>query len=243
MPKETYIFQRIEKKYILTEEQKSQLFSAISSKICGDEFGKSTICSAYFDTPDYRLIRNSIDAKAYKEKLRLRSYGSADPDGYVFLELKKKYKSVVYKRRISLKYSDAMDYIYKGIKPQDSQIMREIDYSMRFYGYPQPRSVISYEREAFFVNDLPALRITFDTNVRYRNENLELTHPTDGKLILPRDITIMEIKTDGSMPIWLSRELDRCDILPSSFSKYGRAYLEFSRAKNSPDMTPGYALV
>lgn len=243
MPKETYIFQRIEKKYILTEEQKSQFFSTIEPKICGDEFGRSTICSAYFDTPDYRLIRNSIDAKAYKEKLRLRSYGSADPDGYVFLELKKKYKSVVYKRRISLKYSDAMDYIYKGIKPPDSQIMREIDYSMRFYGYPQPRSVISYEREAFYVKDLPALRITFDTNVRYRNENLELTYPTDGKLILPQDITIMEIKTDGSMPLWLSHELDRYQILPSSFSKYGTAYREFSKEKIGPAMTPGYVLV
>ena len=50
--------------------------------------------SLYLDTPSWRLIRDSIHAGAYKEKLRLRSYGKPNPESLVFLEIKKKYKGV-----------------------------------------------------------------------------------------------------------------------------------------------------
>lgn len=230
----TYTFRRIEKKYLLSRDTFNAFFSGIRNRIVGDEYGKSTICSAYLDTPDYRLIRNSIDADDYKEKLRLRSYGKASENGTVFLEIKKKCGGVVYKRRICTQYSTAIDYIVNGIPLPDSQIQREIDYAMCFYGKPQPMSVICYEREAYFVSELPALRITFDTNVRCRLNSTALTDPPDGTLLLPDGTVIMEIKTDGAMPLWLTGTLDRCGIMPHSFSKYGTAYRQLIASKRTP---------
>ena len=125
-----------------------------------------------------------------------------------------------------MKLAEAMDYINGGAKPPDSQIMREIDHAMRFYSHPKPAVMISYERDAFFVRDLPALRITFDSAVRYRDTDLDLTHGSYGKTLLDDPFSLMEIKTDGAMPLWLSHALDELKIYPTSYSKYGKAYLD-----------------
>lgn len=223
------IFRRIEKKYLLTEAQRRELMERIREHLQPDEYGRSTVCSLYLDTPDWLMIRNSIDATTYKEKLRLRSYGTPGPDSRVFLELKKKYQGVVYKRRVALTERQAEAYLRSGIKPFDSQIFRELDYAMRFYHNPRPAVALSYEREAFTVPAVPNLRLTFDTHVRYRTAELSLTAGTAGKEILPEDTVILEIKTDGAMPMWLSRALDDCGIHPASFSKYGTAYRDLCR--------------
>ena len=224
MGQDIFIFKRIEKKYILTREQHKTLFSIIKGRLSSDKFPKNTICNIYLDTSDFFMIRNSIEATAYKEKLRLRSYGTPDETGKVFLEIKKKYKGVVYKRREAMTLAEAMRYIDNGIKPFDSQIMREIDYMMFFYNKPKPAIVLSYEREAYFASDDPSLRITFDTTPRFRTDDLMLEHGSLGREILPLNNVLMEIKTNGAMPLWLAHALDECGILPTSFSKYGTAY-------------------
>lgn len=222
--KDILIFRRVEKKYRLTPAQKDALLQEVQSHLTPDAHGRSTVCSLYLDTPEHLLIRNSIDARVYKEKLRLRSYGTPAPDEHVFLEIKKKYKGVVYKRRVIMTLQEAMAYIGGGEKPLESQIMSEIDYAMHFYRQPKPAMLIAYEREAYFDRDLPSLRLTFDTNVRYREHDLHLDHGHHGTLLLPDDTILMEIKTDGAMPLWLARALSHCGILPTSFSKYGTAY-------------------
>jgi len=229
-------FRRIEKKYLITETQRRELTDRIGEKLQPDEYGRSTVCSLYLDTPDWLMIRNSIDATAYKEKLRLRGYGTPGPDSRVFLELKKKYRGVVYKRRVALTERQAEAYLRSGIKPYDSQIFRELDYAMRFYRGPRPAVVLCYERQAFTAADVPDLRLTFDTRVRYRTDDLRLTAGTAGKEILPEDTVILEIKTGGAMPLWLTHALDACAIRPSSFSKYGTAYRDLCRTGEiSPD--------
>lgn len=224
MPSDIFIFKRVEKKYFLNPQQVDMLMSKIGCFVVPDSHGESTICSLYLDTPDNLLIRNSIDAKAYKEKLRLRSYGTPDKTDKVFLEIKKKLNGVVYKRRVALPLGDAMEYIISLEKPFDSQIMREIDYAMKFYNHPLPKMMVAYKRMAYFAEDIPGLRITFDSEVRYRTTDLELDSGDNGTKILPDDVIIMEIKTGGAMPVWLSRALDECEIFPTSFSKYGTAY-------------------
>ncbi|MBQ8524004.1 MAG: polyphosphate polymerase domain-containing protein [Clostridia bacterium] len=219
-----YIFKRIEKKYRLTDEKKALLMSRISDRLIPDVHGVSTVCNLYLDTPSFLLIRNSIDAVSYKEKLRIRSYGVPTADSKVFFEIKKKLKGVVYKRRISMKRDTALDYVKSGVKPVTGQIMDEIDWAMRYYENPMPRVALFYEREAFTVRDEDALRITFDTGVRYRTDELCDPHDSRGKTIIPDDVTIMEIKTGGAMPLWLSHILDEIQIFPSKFSKYGTAY-------------------
>ena len=120
-------FKRIEKKYLLSEIQYEALFRRIGSHLKPDEYGRSAVMSLYLDTPDYRIIRHSIEAADYKEKLRLRSYGTASADSTVFLELKKKFGGVVYKRRAAMTLTEAERYLRTGVKPFESQIMSEID--------------------------------------------------------------------------------------------------------------------
>ena len=69
------IFKRYEYKYLLTREQKELLQNVMEEYMIPDEYGRSTICNLYFDTPQYLLIRRSIENKVYKEKVRLRTYG------------------------------------------------------------------------------------------------------------------------------------------------------------------------
>jgi len=232
------IFRRVEKKYLLTQQQRRELLDRIGDHLKADAHGRSTVCSLYLDTPDWLLIRNSIDATTYKEKLRLRSYGTPTTESRVFLELKKKYRGVVYKRRVAITERQAEAYLQSGIKPFDSQIFRELDYAMRFYHNPKPAVVLCYEREAYTVPDAPNLRLTFDTDVRYRRTDLSLTAGAAGKEILDRDTVILEIKTDGAMPLWLSRALDECGIRPASFSKYGTAYRDLCRCEVNPNRQP-----
>ncbi len=238
-----YIFRRVEKKYRVTQQEKDALLSEIGSYLTPDPHGRSTICSLYLDTPDFLLIRNSIDARTYKEKLRLRSYGTPSGESKVFLEIKKKFKGVVYKRRVSMTLKQAEEYIVGGICPESSQIMDEIEYAMNFYRRPKPRVLIAYERDAYFVENTPTLRLTFDSKIRYRAEDLFLEHGTEGEKILPDGEYILEIKTDGAMPLWLSHALAKCNILPSSFSKYGNAYRESYLEKRKPKGIKEYATV
>lgn len=232
-----YIFRRVEKKYRLKTALCSEFLEEIMPYLRPDEYGKSTVCSLYLDTPDRVLIRNSIDAKGiekttYKEKLRIRSYGNATAETKVFLEIKKKYKGVVYKRRERTTWEKALRYLETREKPLQSQIMEEIDYAMTYYGHVAPAMYVACEREAYVVKDMPHLRITFDTMVRARDTHLSLAEGCDGDLLLPADEVLMEIKTDGAMPLWLAHALDKYRIFPTSFSKYGTAHLRSLTPEN-----------
>ena len=225
------VFERTEKKYILTLSQRNALLRKISEYIKPDEYGESTVNSLYFDTDDDRLIRTSLDKPLYKEKLRLRSYSTPRRDSNVFLELKKKFNGVVYKRRETLNYESAMQYIYNGDFPTDSQIMREIDWTMNFYSGLRPKMFIAYDRTAFYSKTDRELRITFDRNPRFRTDNLDLAKGSRGERILSPDLCIMEVKALKSMPLWLSRALNDLKIFPGSFSKYGTAYTTVMQRK------------
>ena len=228
------IFKRIEKKYLLSEAQQEALFQRIGAHLRPDEYGRSTVLSLYLDTPDHRIIRNSIEAVDYKEKLRLRSYGTARAGSTVFLELKKKYGGVVYKRRAAMTLTEAERYLRTGIKPFESQIMSEIDWAMRLYGRPKAAMLIACEREAWFDEEHPDLRLTFDRDIRCRESELRLDRGSAGMRLLPRDTVLLEIKTAGAMPLWLADALDAERILPGSFSKYGEAYLRTLEEKKHP---------
>lgn len=227
------IFKRYEKKYLLNKTEYEKLMSLIRDKLVPDEHGENTLCSLYLDTPDFLLIRNSIEAVSYKEKLRLRSYGVPGQEKTLFFEIKKKYKRVVYKRRVSMTPAMAAEYIESGVMPFDSQIMREIDYLMKFYRQPKPNICILCEREAFFAEESAEVRLTFDKNLRYRYGFPTADNIGEGYPILDNDKYILEIKTPGAMPLWLARALSECKIYPRSFSKYAHAYYDImEREKN-----------
>lgn len=218
------VFERVEKKYLLNKTKYLKLMEAFEPIMQKDDYGLHTISNLYFDTEDYRLIRTSLEKPVYKEKLRLRSYGKTDADSPSFIEIKKKYNKIVYKRRISMPYKYSLSYLTEGEKNfEKNQISEEIDYFLNLYK-PQPKVFIAYDRTAYFAKEDPKLRITFDTNMRFREVMLDLSKGSFGIPIIGNDYYLMEIKILGAMPIWLCNILSDLEIYPASFSKYGYCY-------------------
>ena len=214
----------------------------MNEKMVPDKYGRKTICNLYYDTPDFRLIRRSLERPVYKEKLRLRSYGRIEPGVDVFLEMKKKYKGVVYKRRIRVTEQNAFAFMRRQQPlPEDSQIAREMVYFRDFYGELEPRVYLSYEREAWYDPNDFGFRMTLDRNIRYRTTDLSLYAPVDGKEILPPELSLLEVKASGGVPMWLTEHLSRNHIYKLSFSKYGRAYTQLLKEYLSESRGRSYA--
>ena len=193
-------FKRTEKKYLLSEASYEALWQRIGPCMEPDEYPASTVCSIYYDTDDYRLIRHSIEGPVYKEKLRLRSYLIPGPEDPVFVELKKKYKGVVYKRRVELPARVAEAWLDRGEKPaEDGQMIREIDWFLHSVR-PAAKAYLACDRQAWRAIEDPEL--------------------------LPPGELLMEIKTPTAAPLWLARALSELQIFPVSFSKYGTCYKE-----------------
>ncbi len=223
------VFERYELKYMMTFEQRERVFEAMKSYMELDQYGRTTIRNIYFDTDTYLLIRRSIEKPVYKEKLRIRSYSRADSDSEVFVELKKKYKSVVYKRRISMSEHEAMKWLTKGNERDEStQISEEIDYFMDYYKTLHPTIFLSYEREAYYAKDGTDFRVTFDDKILARQENLSLSSEIYGTSVLPEGMVLMEIKCAGAVPLWMTKILSEEHLYKTSFSKYGAAYKQIS---------------
>ena len=219
------VFKRYEYKYLITKEQKQRLVEIMKDYMCPDEYGKTTIRNLYFDTDTYLLIRRSIEKPSYKEKLRIRSYDKAKSDSTVFVELKKKYNSIVYKRRISLPENQAMDWtLRKAPCPKKEQISSEIDYFLGYYQNLRPKIFISYDREAYYSKERHDFRITFDSDILARQTNLSLQEDVFGEPLLPEYSVLMEVKCSYCMPSWLVAFLSDKRIYKTNYSKYGTAY-------------------
>ena len=217
------IFRRVEKKYLLTKEDKDKLFDRIWPYIEEDKYFKSTVSNIYFDTVNNDLIINSIDKPIFKEKVRVRTYKTPiTMKSDVFLEIKRKYKGVVGKRRVSLKLKEFYEF-YDKRKYKSGQIFEEIRYLFDYYKL-EPIMYVGYDRLSYRGKDDPCLRITFDSNLRSRYDNLKLEYGDRGEKYFKEDMYIMEIKTLGAMPFWLVDALSELKIYPTSFSKIGRIY-------------------
>ncbi len=222
------IFQRYEIKYLMTQQQQHELYGLMLPYMQPDQFKRSTICNVYYDTPDKQLIRKSLEGPCYKEKLRVRSYGTAKADSLVFVELKKKYKGIVYKRRMDMKEKTAGSYLNNAVHlPYSTQISKEIDYFMKFYGKLEPAVFLSYEREAFMGTKNADFRMTFDKNILMRTYDMDLKKGVYGTPLLKEDLVLLEVKTAYGIPAWLLSFLSGNQIYKISFSKYGYAYQKF----------------
>jgi len=224
-------FNRRETKYLLTAEQADAFLRETKPLLSRDKYGEYTICNLYLDTDDFYFIERSLDRPAYKEKLRIRSYGNADRNTKIFFEIKKKSRGVVYKRRIVIPFAEAEDYVERNIRPPSldgfvpNQIFEEIDYLMKKYS-PEPKLYLAYDREAYFMTERPEIRITFDKNIRGRWKNITLTSDENAELLDTgiENYRVMEIKSGRAIPIEITEILSKLKIYPVSFSKYGRIY-------------------
>lgn len=254
------IFKRFEIKYMIDETVFEKLMEVMDGYMIADEHGRSTVCSLYYDTPKHLLIRRSLEHPVYKEKLRLRSYGVAKPSDTVFVELKKKFCSVVYKRRIAMTYDKALSYLAgngqidesqidesqitdsQTVDSQiaDSQIASEINYALKIYENLAPAVLLSYEREAFYARNNHEFRVTFDRNILWRDYDLSLAKGIYGTPILADQKVLMEVKTDGAIPGWMVDFLTANKLYKTSFSKYGTAYRAICDRVNNRSAKPAY---
>ena len=217
-------FQRKEIKFLLDQTQLDLLLRKIGPEIVPDRFPHSSISNLYYDTPDFRLIRRSLEKPDFKEKLRLRCYQTPKANSDAFPEIKRKVEGIVYKRRSCLPYRQAADALLRGDLPQDEQVFREIRWMYRLYPGLRPAMFLSYERDSWQGREDPELRLTFDRDILWRTESLDLSKGAWGQSLLRPDQILLEIKIPGAMPLWLARALSECGICRTSFSKYGRAY-------------------
>ena len=252
----TALFQRHELKYLLDPSQHEALREALIPHMEPDRWPHSSVRSLYFDTQDLVLARRSAEKPAYKEKLRLRSYGPATGDDPVFVELKKKYRGQVFKRRLQTSCALAMAWLSdRGAAPEDSQIAREIDYALSFYDSLAPALLVTYERDSLRTRtpsgalaaaqaapcnpSSPELRITFDREIRASSQELSLEAVPSGPGLLPSSQVLMEVKCAQAVPLWLSRLFSELRIRPTSFSKYGRAWRQLApKPQVSPTLSP-----
>ena len=220
------VFKRTEQKYLLDANTYMKLRKHLEPYAQVDSYGKTTVCNIYYDTPDRLLVKRSAEKPFYKEKFRVRSYGTPTKDSPVFVELKKKYDGVVYKRRVQMTLEQSQRFISEGICTGiNPQIENELSYCFTLYRGLAPAMFLSYDRIAMFGVEDESVRITFDSNITYRENMLDLSTGVWGKKLLEKGDRIMEIKIAGAMPLWLVRILDKLCIYPVSFSKYGAAYL------------------
>ncbi len=218
------VFKRVEQKYLLTKEQFQLLQDTLNIYFEKDKYYKTTIYNIYFDNNNHDIIINSIEKPMYKEKIRLRSYGEPKLNNTVFLEMKQKYKGVVYKRRVDFTLKEYYKYINKHIFPKENiQIIKEIDYYIKYYNL-YPSIFVGYDRLSYYSKQDKNLRITFDTNLRSRTINLKLKDTKDNKLYFDKPTYIMEIKSLYGLPLWLTKILSNNHIYPTSFSKVGNIY-------------------
>lgn len=230
------VFARYEVKYMLTVEQYRELRNRLLPYMNEDHYGWHTICNLYYDTPQDELIRYSMTKPVYKEKLRLRSYGTPGQRDKVFLEIKKKYDRIVYKRRIQIPLNQTHQILWgQGVPErfefQEQQILREIRYLASSYQALYPKVYLAYDRVALADKENGDFRVTFDRNIRSRYTNVCLTDPEGTVPLTEEDCYLMETKICGATPLWFARQLDELGIYPVSFSKYGQVYTKEREGK------------
>lgn len=235
------VFNRYEKKYLLDEKDFDFILNHIKDYMIMDQYNKEhefyNIANIYYDTINDDLISKSIEKPDYKEKLRLRSYGVPTLEDKVFLEIKKKYNGIVNKRRTKIVLKDAYDFVEKDIDPESQsymnlQVKDEIKYMLK-NKILLPKLYLTYDRKAFFDADDWDFRVTFDTNIKSRRDNVRLEAGSEGKLLINNEKWLMEIKSSKAIPLWFTRLLSERKIYPSSFSKYGTEYRQYMTAKKS----------
>ncbi|MBR3524022.1 MAG: polyphosphate polymerase domain-containing protein [Bacilli bacterium] len=216
------IFKRVEIKYLLDEYEMNKLIERIKPYLEEDKYFKSEIANIYFDNKDNELIYTSLDKPIFKEKVRVRTYTTPKENDDVFLEIKNKYNGVVGKRRIKISLNDYYAFLNNESKI-DNQILKEIKYHLDYY-HLEPKIFIAYDRLSYRGIDDNEFRITFDSNLRSRRDDLRLESGSYGNLYFDEPHYIMEVKTLSTLPLWFTKVLAELKIYPKSFSKYGSIY-------------------
>ena len=234
--------ERCEYKYILDAPTRAALEDEVRAALPPDIYsgGRAyTISSVYFDDPRRRLYYQTLDREPYRYKLRLRVYGEAESDRDSFFEIKSKHMGRSEKRRLRLPLAANERLWLDGVTP-DNLLPESRKLAGDIIGLIHrddlaPSAVVSYERLAFAGSGDERLRVTFDSALRIRTDDLDLTHGSGGRRVMPDDMTVLEIKSGRNLPLTITRLIGKYGLKNVSYSKYGHTV--FDERKEIPTWT------
>jgi SPX domain protein involved in polyphosphate accumulation len=235
-------FNRFELKYLITLQQAERFKTALRAFLSADEHGNNhgryTLTSLYYDSPDFRCYQEKVDGIKFRRKLRIRRYETGEPltdASPVFVEIKQRIDRVTQKRRVKLTYPQALrlcnDRQIPDHEASDKALIDEIFVFVLQYNL-RPVSIVRYDRQAFIGTEYDiGLRVTFDTNLSFQTHQLHLHDQPSGLPMLPPDQVVMEIKVNERIPYWLTEMIAAHNLQMIRVSKYCRS---IEAAQNLP---------
>jgi SPX domain protein involved in polyphosphate accumulation len=233
--------QRYELKYLVRHDQAAEVADSLARYMLPDEHGSNQgqyrVTSLYYDTVAHKAYWDKVDGHRNRRKLRVRIYGDqvVTPETSCFVEIKHRLDRTLQKRRAVLPYGaavalDQIDDLVDTASDEDRAVLEEVEYLYRALRL-QPACVVSYQRRALEGREYePGLRVTFDTDLKYRTHELTLFangQATDHYFLSP-DWCIMEVKINHRAPYWLTEVIGMHQCVVRRISKYCAA-LEHSR--------------
>ncbi|OON87189.1 hypothetical protein BXO88_04775 [Oribacterium sp. C9] len=214
---------RTERKFVIGKYQAEKIFNRLLKALPGDPFSGNDpyyVRSLYFDSYYNDDYFDKMDGIKNRKKIRIRIYnGSAD---VIKLELKQKSGDAQNKKSFTITKQQALNMTsgrFSFLLDTGNPDMEQIYYIMMKEVY-RPKCLIEYERRAFAVptNDI---RITFDTDIRTSEGNLDLF--TDRNYFRPADtsdLVVLEVKYNHFLLSYIKDLLAMDYIDERSYSKY-----------------------
>ena len=188
--------------------------------------GEYVVTSLYYGSADLRCYWEKIDGIKFRRKLRIRRYerqAEMRSDEPVFVEIKQRLDKTIQKRRAKLVYPDALG-LCAGEEishdPADSALVGEVRVFVGTFRL-EPKSIVSYFRSALVGGSHdPGLRVTFDTDIRYRDGDLALDSKHPGRHMVHPEMCVLEIKANERLPLWVVDLIGHHNIQLIRVSKY-----------------------
>ena len=227
MPDYVRTFNRYEFKYVFHQDMIPNLLGAMEQFVYPDphceEHRGYPICSVYFDSSDRALFWEKVEGTNFRRKVRIRRYGH---DDHAYLEIKQRLGRTVQKRRVRWPLDRASRALTAKssvaiFQDEDQEpVASEATYLSHQYGL-QPCMSISYRRQAYFCHLESGQRITFDTNIRHDPHHLTIDEQRDSsQYLIGPNFTVMELKFNDRVPLWLCKITGRFNLRMIRLSKY-----------------------
>ncbi|MDP8206861.1 MAG: polyphosphate polymerase domain-containing protein [Candidatus Electryonea clarkiae] len=228
-------FERIENKYRVPIDMLDNIRERILPYMEHDDYcvdvegNRYPVCSVYLDTPDNRFYYEKHSGNMVRKKLRIRGYNEVGNDGIVFLEIKRKIENTIFKERTGIYFSDTVKLLNgANITPIDEQNPHAARTTLNRFVYLTkrlnltPKTLITYDREAFLSKTDTELRVTFDVGVSsLPNPGINEIFRVDDNRTFTNDFFILEIKfNSATFPGWLHRVIRDYKLRLEAFSKY-----------------------
>lgn len=212
------------------------------SQISPDSF--YTINSLYLDSPVLSFYRNKEEVVPHRMNMRIRSYGD-NPKPPYFFEVKEKAQDFVKKRRAKVN-TPHIQSIFEGTFSEgdiDMSSKKNLDF---FLSYAQiynikPHVLTQYRRRAFLSNVEDYVRITFDVDLKCKEEHTFNLWPKDREMysydsslifddgLNNESFAILELKCESRVPLWFLDLIRVFELERGSFSKYGNSLERVNR--------------